>query len=394
MLVAALACAALLRASTAASLGYDATVRAEGRLRALQLPLAEQTDEAAELELAPQASLRVVAPSAELSLGYEPRFTWSDRAGERTAGLHQGLLRSSWRPDPGWQLGATADAARGDLGFLELLARPGPEAGGSVAQPVPTARSLPFERLRLGLGVEGHPAPRLRTRATAERFWEGGRGEAARLLLPGQVGWRGVGDVEWQAAPEDLLSAAASGQGSTFSTGPDLWAMQLLARWRHQLDRETWLRLGLGLGRSAATRSLLPAAEASLAGSIGPAGDRLEFRADLGLAPFVDRIAASVSQRATASLWLSWSILSAWRVEAVGSGARTLQGGQRDSTLWSGEVRGARVFRGILEVGTGVRALRQLEVRRVLDAPAVSSLLRDRAVLVWVALHDRGWLWR
>jgi len=393
MLVAALACAALLRASTAASLGYDAGLRTEGRFRAQLRPGATADDEAAELEVLPRAGLRLLYPAGDLSLTYEPRFTWTDLPGQRSAWYHQGTLAAAWRPEPRWQLTAGAEAARGELGFLEVLARPAPDGGLGVGQPVPAARTVPFERLRLGLGLRVQPEPRLQVRASAEQHWEGGRSDTARLLVPRQLGTRGLVALEWQADRQDFVSGTASALRSDFVDGPDLWAAQAGAAWRRQLSPETSLRLGLGLARSSADRTLLPTAEAALASASGHPGQRLELRLELALAPFVDRLAAAVAERATAALWVSWEVAPTWRVEGAGSTARTLQGASRDSSLWTAELRGSRHFRELLEVGLGLRGLWQREILRVPGAPDASSPLRDRAIFLWVALRDRDWLW-
>lgn len=394
MPIAALACAALLRAAAAASLGYDVTLHTEGRMRTLHLPASDQADEALEGEVAPRAVLRLLERGNELALRYEPRLTLGDRAGERATFYHQGQLAGIWNPDPLWRLTASAEAAQGDLGFLEFLARPAADGSLGLGQRVPSTRAVAFERLQLGLGAAWQPEPRLQARLAAEYGREGGRGAEARLLVPRSEVWQGRGVLEWRAERETLLSATATGQRSLFEVGPDAWALQLGGSWRRQLDRETAARLGLGLARSSADRALLPTAEAGLAGALGASGARVDYRLEAGLAPFVDRLAATVAQRAAGALWLSWSPGPEWRIEAGGAAAVTVQGPRRDSNLWSGELRGARRFRDLLEVGLGVRALRQRDLLRAPPLPTVPQLLRDRAVFAWVGLSDRGWLWQ
>lgn len=348
-------------AVSAATVDYEAHLRATTRARTATGAETLQASVAGDLELQPTLRLHAQEQNLEGWLSYAPRLTLRQAlADSRTQLLHAGRLQGEWRPRLGLRLTAEEYATYGTVDlFTQLLETPVPGTGGQTPpaevplQPVPQG-AVHFASSLTTLGWETTSlAPRLRVWGTLGYLVGGGLDGEARTSVPFQYGPRLRVDARYSLTRLDGLTTTATATDSAFSTGAHATVVQLDETWAHRFSRATEAELGLGLGLGwsrppdgddapGIQGGVLPGARASVTHRLVSRERPLEARLTTRLAPFIDRLTGGVYPRAEATLLLTWTAAPGLWVFGQGGAARALGGGaQAGDSLVQGAL-GAR----------------------------------------------------
>ncbi|HET9551407.1 MAG TPA: hypothetical protein VFP50_00425 [Anaeromyxobacteraceae bacterium] len=357
--------------------GLDLELRTEGRQRTVA-PVGADPQRAWELEVAPLGRLRLTGRELDLTASYAPRFTLSERPGERTSLLHRAALLGGWRPSPPSRLTLGLEGAEGTVSLLQLLAAaPRPGQPPAPAEPVPTISAIRYRSGTATLGLSSSASARLRLRGSVAGFVEGGATLEARRSLPQQRGGRVEAGLEWDATRRDVLATALTATLSDLRPGSTARYGVLAESWRHALTAHTraWVTAGASLASqeaaSAAARTpwrLRPAGELGVAHELTREPERLRATAAIAQTPVLDRSTGVVVDRTTASATLSAVMARDWLLDATGSGGVVVGGPEARDSIWVGELRGGRRLGDPFELSLGVRGLSQRQPR--LDARA------------------------
>jgi hypothetical protein len=317
---------------------FTLTDRTETRVRAPD-PVTNNT--AYDIENVPNARLVLTSPKFEYTFVYAPHLDYIDlnEQGARPSILNTGLAAAQWH-ERHVRLTLAEAASYGDQSFAGLAFLPAvgatPPPNGAVGgvtatgtTPLPTTQPVPpVELVRivstittLQSQIELH---RLVLTQLVGYQISGGADAAAQELLPLlHVGFAEA-DFDAKADPRDhfvtvLKANAANATSQTFGTAPgeniDSVLVELDERWERQWSRATNTELGVGIygerlqlaAGAPYTFSADPTFYAALNDRLARGRNQIDFRAEVGLGPTIDRLTGFVDQRAFATAQLTWT---------------------------------------------------------------------------------------
>jgi hypothetical protein len=314
-------------------LQLEAGVASVGRSRTTVQSGAPSTTNA-EATLAPRISAALAGADASGALGYHPTLSTPDLlTRDEVSVLHAADARVQLRLDGPWQLGATAQGARGTTDMLTESRR----VAGDL-QTITARQQVRYRSARTDLRLEGSTDPRTRWTASAGWFTDGGEDAASRAAVPVERGVRGEAMLRWNATPRDLLGARLEAIGTEILDRTGAFA-GLAGSWRRRLTPafDGWVGGGaLGtLDRRPGEdrRGIVPTAELG----VSYAEARRDLYADVvtRLGAIIDRGTGDVARQLEAIGTARWAFAAAWTLSgsAAGNVVRTDPGDVRRVSL-------------------------------------------------------------
>lgn len=260
----------------------------------------------------------------ELSLSLNPRvtaFSWADDQRSVLASL-PGQLAVGWR-ERHYGIFLSQDGSYGlenyaTLRYPSLSSLPGaPPDQTTAPQPLPTlpgSNSVSYVTSRSALSAYQLPSPRWVVNEAAAFETSGGATATSRNFVPFQYGPRLALGLDHRVTRRDHVGASADASFSHFSTGADVGVAASLLRYSRDLARGT--TLGFGAGPAGAAFRVQPEgyrlrayanAELTVAHHRGFLGNKLDLDAAVRFGPVVDRIAATVDPRVSASIGATYT---------------------------------------------------------------------------------------
>ena len=314
-----------------------------------------------DVEATPAARLSVRSHTWEVTAGYAPRLT-----------LRQVDLRASFEALHGATFAATLRGRRttlsvqtsgtyGTESFSSLAFRASSPSGSPQPERLPETARITYAALRAGATVSHAASRRWLLRATFEYLLSGGADEAAREIVPLQLGPHAQFGAEFAPTRKDRFVSALDASQVAFSTGSEAVVLEASEAWRRALSRraESTLRVGVAGAMFAAgdadppSYQAYPVAEAALVYRL-PA-DRVEMRAAVWIAPVVDRLNGRVDERLQGTLGGTWNFAPSFSLRGhIGGAASVPWTGDQAIRLALGDVAlSARLTERVrLDVGT------------------------------------------
>jgi hypothetical protein len=316
----------------------------------------------------PEARLVLASPRTGLTLAYAPLLTlWdvNEVGVRRPSWLNAGSARIDGR-DHDTSLSLEEDASYGTMSFAALAFAPGPAGTPPRVDVVPSSQLIRFESSSTTLGsrVEGR---RWAFRSTVGYQLSGGADDAARLVIPRQMGPLAEAVVTHATSPVDHLATTVIGSETTFSSGPEIVLVEGDEGWKHLWSAvtETDVTLGVSEARvraSPVAQSLWetnPVAEAILEQRLLSDEDRVTLRLGARLGPVVNRLLGIVDERLQGTLQSKWTH-GPFAVNAFVSAQQSVPtGGPNATELLTGELGLSYTATEAVAFDTGVRGLWQ-----------------------------------
>jgi hypothetical protein len=195
----------------------------------------------------------------------------------------------------------------------------------------------------------------------------GGADAAAQQVLPLQQGPFLEGTADDKVGPRDHLATVTTDSETSFSSGTEDLLFSLEEQWRHDWSRktETLLAAGWYLARTRAAFDAPdvfasnPVAEAAIDRQLGRGTNTGDLRADVRLAPFINRLTGLVDEQIRGSLEASWTHRR-FKLRAFASAAESTDQGTTTSTRYgTAEVDAAYKVSDVLTFDGGLRGLYQ-----------------------------------
>jgi hypothetical protein len=318
------------------------------------------------------------AGTATYTLADLPRFTLLDYNGAAIQGavLDSALASIEWRL-PRVRIRVAENASYGQLSFESLSAIPAPGTPQPITPgqptPLPTATLVPpTSKSILYASSDTSVGSTLELRrwtvlARVGYQLTGGVDSAAQEVLPFQQGPYAEVTADDRIDGRNHLTTAANGSETSFSQGTEDVLAEAEERWRHTWapKTETMLVGGWYLARTRAgfgepdVFANNVVAEGAFDQRFTSGGGAGEFRADVRLAPFINRLTGLVDEQIRGSLEASWG-RRRFKLRAFASAAEsTVQGTATSARLATAEVDAAYKVNKYLTFDGGVRALYQ-----------------------------------
>ena len=320
------------------------------------------------------------AHNATYTLAELPRFTLVDYNGPAIQpAFLDGLAASAeWR-FPRVQIRVAEAASYGQLSIESLSALPAvgtptpPANPTGQPAPLPTTNLVPPTSQPLLYGSsETYVGSTLLLRpwtilGRVGYQIAGGADAAAQQFLPLQQGPFLEGTADDKVGPRDHLATVTTDSETSFSSGTEDLLFSLEEQWRHDWSRktETLLAAGWYVARTRAAFDAPdefasnPVAEAAFDRQLGRGTNTGELRADVRLAPFINRLTGLVDEQIRGSLEASWTHRR-FKLRAFASAAESTQQGTTTSARYgTAEVDAAYKVSDLLTFDGGVRALDQ-----------------------------------
>lgn len=348
----------------AAATTLDGGLRSEVRVRGTDGAVA------ADVEATPSAHLLSRSRAWEVDLRYAPRLLLRQvDLGTSFEVLHRAALAASWR-GPRSFVTARADGVYGTESFVSLV--PEAAAGAPPVEQLPAISRFTYASLRAGAAVTHAASRRWTLTGELQLQLRGGVDEAARAIVPMQVGPVGSLGAELALTRKDRLLSALDASWVTFSSGQEIGLVSASETWRRALGRrvESTLRAGATGALStpepggASTLTVYPVALAALAYRLP--GEALELEGSVWVAPVVDRLGGFVDERLQGSVAGRWSVTPRLAVRG--------QIGAAQSVPWDSE-RAVRLALGEAAMSVGVSDRLRIDIgtRGALQSPGGAS---------------------
>ena len=273
------------------------------------------------------ASLRLTLHGRHLEVGLNafPRFTafsFADSARDAFVASN-GAFVLGWR-ERRWGMFLSQDGGYGFENFATLRFAPVDPLPGTPpgTPPIPTTPStlpgtdtLTTVNSRSALSAYQNPRNRWLVSEAAAFDVAGGSTKASQAFLPLIYGPRANVAADYRFAPIDHIGFVVDGSYQIFSTGSEIGVGTAELRYRHDLPRHSSLTFGAGPSAAVIRRLATDArethpymtADVGLSHRRGFLGARLAVDAVVRFAPVVDRIAAVVDPRLSATLEATWT---------------------------------------------------------------------------------------
>jgi hypothetical protein len=316
----------------------------------------------------PDARLVLRSPRMDLTLDYGPRLTFWDvnDIGLKPTWLNIGSLRARWHTD-NTSLALTENASYGASNFSGLAIPLGPD-GTTVPRVdvVPPAQVIEYESSSTTLDARAS-GRRWDFRSTAGYQLSGGADDAARTLIPLQRGPFAEADVTLWETPVDHFTTTATGEDTTFSSGPAIVLVEADEGWKHlwSATTDTTATLGASAARVQASPSSAtypmnnPVAELALDQRILTADDRVTLKIAARLGPVINRLLGVVDERVQGTVLSKWTH-GPFVVSALANVQQSVFTDTAYSTeLFVGELTVSYVASDIVTLDGGVRGVWQ-----------------------------------
>jgi hypothetical protein len=174
---------------------------------------------------------------------------------------------------------------------------------------LPGSNSVSYVTSRTAISAYQLPTSRWVVNEAASFELSGGATETSRTFVPFQYGPRLALSMDHRATRRDHVGASADASFSHFSTGADVGLATTMLRYGRDLARGT--TIGFGAGPAGAAFRVQPDgyhtrvyanAEITVAHHRAAFGNRLDLDGAIRFSPIVDRIAATVDPRISASI--------------------------------------------------------------------------------------------
>ncbi|MGD0526154.1 MAG: hypothetical protein ABSE49_13470 [Polyangiaceae bacterium] len=304
----------------------------------------------------------------DLTLDYGPRLTFWDvnDIGLKPTWLNIGSLRARWHTD-NTSLALTENASYGASNFSGLAIPLGPD-GTTVPRVdvVPPAQVIEYESSSTTLDARAS-GRRWDFRSTAGYQLSGGADDAARTLIPLQRGPFAEADVTLWETPVDHFTTTATGEDTTFSSGPAIVLVEADEGWKHlwSATTDTTATLGASAARVQASPSSAtypmnnPVAELALDQRILTADDRVTLKIAARLGPVINRLLGVVDERVQGTVLSKWTH-GPFVVSALANVQQSVFTDTAYSTeLFVGELTVSYVASDIVTLDGGVRGVWQ-----------------------------------
>jgi hypothetical protein len=339
-----------------------------------------------------------------------PRFTLLDYNGsaKEAAPYDSALVAGEWRL-PRARIRVAESAGYGQLSIesLSVLPAPGtappPTTTGQPPPPLIGQNITPVSPSFLDASSDTSVASTLQLRpwildAKVGYQLAGGATPSARLLLPFQHGPLAEATADYKVDGHNHFATVANGSNTSFSPiGTEDLLVELQERWTHRLTRsaETLLAAGGYVARTRAASDqpyvIAPdhvMAEAAFDNRFAHGEKTGGFRADVRLAPFINRLSGLVDEQIGGSVEGSWG-LRRFKLRVYASAVQSVKQGTINSVrMASAEVDAAYKVSEALTFDGGVRALYQEQnlTGQAGQAPLVSKPFSQGVVFVAVTV--------
>lgn len=356
---------------------FTVSDRTEARVRA-----PDPVTNAVALDLDTLMDARAVwrVQNTTLTLDDQPRFTLLDYNGPASepALLDSVLASAEWHL-PRVRIRVAESASYGQLSFESLTALPAPGAPQPTPSPTgqptplpnatlvpPTSKSLLYASSETSVGSTLQLRPWTIIGRVGYQL-TGGANAAAQEVLPFQKGPFAEATADYRLDARNHLATLADGSETDFSLGTEDLLAEVEEQWRHQWARLTETMLAGGW-YAARTRdgadapdvfASNPVAEAAFDQRFARGSSTAELRADVRLAPYINRLTGLVDEQIRGTVEGSWARRRFKLRAFVSAGESVDQGTVNSTRLATAEIDGAYTISEALTVDGGVRGLYQ-----------------------------------